>query len=159
MINDLSDIIKNINQVLFIGTGNRFKSDDSAGIYICEEIKKHPSFNVLVVENSIENYIGKINSLNPGVILIIDAVDFQREPGYFELTSIFNIFDNTVGTHSLSLRKIASLLKTDEIYVLGIQPGNISFGTELSQPVLGSVKRIIQNFEEFILITNKTSMP
>lgn len=149
MIRNLKYIMNNIDKVLVIGAGSRFRSDDYAGIYICEELKKHSTFNVLIVENSIENYIGKINTLNPEIILIIDAVNFQREPGYFELTSILNIFDNTAGTHSLSLRKLASLLKTDEIYVLGIQPGDISFGTDLSQPVLKSAKRIILKFKNF----------
>jgi hydrogenase 3 maturation protease len=159
MKSDLNYIMNNIDKVLVIGAGNRFRSDDYAGIYICEELKEHSTFNVLIVENSIENYIGKINTLHPEIILIIDAVNFQREPGYFELTSIFSIFDNTAGTHSLSLKKLAGFIKTDEIYVLGIQPGDISFGTELTEPVLKSSKRIILKFEEFILYRTKTTTP
>jgi hydrogenase 3 maturation protease len=153
------DILDNNKKVLVIGMGNRFRKDDYAGIYISEEIKKTGMVNVMIVENSIENYIGKINKLNPEIIVIIDAANFHCEPGYFELTSIFNIFDNTAGTHSLSIRKIASLIKTDEIYVLGIQPGDISFGTELSQPVLKSAKRIILKFEEFISKKTKLTTP
>jgi Ni,Fe-hydrogenase maturation factor len=30
----------------------------------------------------IENHIGKINKLAPDILVIIDACDFGREPGY-----------------------------------------------------------------------------
>ncbi|MGC9342062.1 MAG: hydrogenase maturation protease [Bacteroidales bacterium] len=159
MISDLEDIIRNIDRVLIIGVGSLFRRDDYAGIYICEKLKKNHEIDSLIVENSIENYIGKINKLNPEIILIIDAVNFHREPGYFELTSVFSIFDNTAGTHSLSLKKLAGLIKTDEIYVLGIQPGDISFGTGLSQPVLKSAKRIILKFEELNSKKTKLTTP
>ncbi len=135
-------IINDPNDTLFIGTGNRFRRDDSVGIYIGERLKKNDHFNVIIAENGLENHLGKINKINPGKIIIIDALNFLKDPGHYELLHISEIRNDTINTHTISLRQLAAFLLTDEIYVLGIQPMNISFGSTMSESVVYSANSI-----------------
>ncbi len=123
------------NTLLFVGMGNSLKSDDGAGIYIAEQLKTRGIKQVIVAGNSIENHIGKINRQKANSIIFIDAVDFGEKPGYCKLLPLNEITDTTANTHNLSLHTIAPFIEIPEKWVLGIQPGNLSFGTELSKKV------------------------
>lgn len=138
-------IINDLNDTLFIGTGNRFRRDDSVGIYIGEKLKKNHTLKVLIAENGLENHIGKINKINPGKIIIFDSANFLKNPGYYELLHISEILNDTINTHTISLRQLAGFLLTEEVYVLGIQPGDISFGSTMTEQVVDSANGIIED--------------
>lgn len=143
MIENLSSLIQQTdNRKLFAGIGNVLKSDDGIGVYISNEIKETDTIQKLTVEVSIENYLGKINSLNPDVLILIDCVDFGKNAGYCELLPAEKVKDFTFNTHNISLRKISELFKMP-VFILGIQPQNIGFGEEISEIVLHTAHQII----------------
>ena len=128
-------LLKNTTQhILFVGIGNILKSDDGTGVYISNHIKSFNKISSLTVEVSIENYIGKINKLKPDILILIDCVDFKKEPGYFELMPIQRIKDFTVHTHNISLKKISELFNM-QVWILGIQPKDTSFGETISPEI------------------------
>jgi|AntRauTorckE6833_2_1112554.scaffolds.fasta_scaffold00177_19 hydrogenase 3 maturation protease len=129
--------------LLIVGMGNRIKSDDGAGIYISEELRKQGIENIVIAENSIENYIGKINRYKAKTILMIDAVDMEEDPGYFKIVPIEKIQNSTTNTHNLSLRTISSFFETKDQWVLGIQPEKVAFGTGLTARVKSAADRIV----------------
>jgi hydrogenase maturation protease len=143
MSNSFDDILFNAQNVLFVGMGNRIKSDDGIGIYIANKLEQKNPGNVIIAENSIENYIGKINSLHPENIIIIDALDFGSSPGYYELLPYEMIRNTTSNTHNLSLTTIFSFLEAPGKWVLGIQPENVSIGCELSMNIRIIANRIV----------------
>lgn len=146
MIENLSQLIKETNKVkLFAGIGNVLKSDDGIGVYISNHIKESKSVQKLTVEVSIENYLGKINSLNPDVLILVDCVDFGKQPGYFEMLPAEQVKDFTLNTHNISLKRISELFKMP-VYILGIQPKSIDFGEEISE----NVKKTAQNILKII---------
>jgi len=145
-------ILKKINEgkkVLIIGIGNRLKGDDGVGSIIAEKLKekiREENLFVIDAENAPENYTGKIKEISPELLLIIDAVDFGSYPGDFRIFEIDEIKDTTVSTHNFSISLLKKFIKVDEIYLLGIQPENISFGENLSERVKKSVEKIIEKF-------------
>jgi hydrogenase 3 maturation protease len=145
-------ILKKINEgkkVLIIGIGNRLKGDDGVGSIIAEKLKekiREENLFVIDAENAPENYTGKIKEISPELLLIIDAVDFNSYPGDFKIFEINEIKDTTVSTHNFSISLLKKFIKVDEIYLLGIQPENISFGENLSERVKKSVEKIIEKF-------------
>jgi len=146
VIENLSQLIKETNKVkLFAGIGNVLKSDDGIGVYISNHIKESKSVQKLTVEVSIENYLGKINSLNPDVLILVDCVDFGKQPGYFEMLPAEQVKDFTLNTHNISLKRISELFKMP-VYILGIQPKSIDFGEEISE----NVKKTAQNILKII---------
>jgi len=135
---------ENPNQkMLFTGVGNRLKSDDAIGIQICENLNTTAQIDTLIVEAAIEKFVGKINSIAPDLLILVDCTDFNQSPGYFKLISITDIPDNTFHTHTVSLRRISEFFKM-KTYLLGIQPKNLKFGEIISPPVQEAAQNIIQ---------------
>jgi len=134
-------------KILFIGIGNVLRSDDGAGVYICSNIKKSQHIDTLIVEVSIENYIKKINDLNPDILVLVDCADLNKVPGYAELLPVERIKDFTTNTHNISLKRVSEFFRM-KVFVLGIQPYSVTIGESMSTQVKESADRIIKNINE-----------
>ena len=143
MRNKLHKLLTISNEhLLFAGVGNVLRSDDGAGVFICKNLKPTRPSSVLFVETSIENYIGKINLSGAGALVLVDCLDFGKEPGYYDLLPVEELLDLTFHTHNVSLKKIAELFHMP-VWILGIQPANTSFGEFMSVPVSQAARSII----------------
>jgi hydrogenase maturation protease len=135
--------------LLFVGIGNILRSDDGAGVYICRNIMAANNIGTLIAEVSIENYISKINDLNPDILILVDCVNFNKKPGYFDLLPVEKIKDFTTNTHNISLKRISEFFKM-KVLVLGIQPASLNFGEKLSRQVKESADRIVENINRIL---------
>ena len=135
--------------ILFAGVGNVLRCDDGAGVYIVSSILAKGNVSTLLVEASIENYISKINSLDPDILIIADCIDFDREPGYSGIVPVSQIHEFTMTSHNISLRRIAEHLKM-EVYVIGIQPADLRVGENMTPPVRKEADKIIGLINEII---------
>jgi hydrogenase maturation protease len=133
---DLMSLIRNRKRKLFVGIGNVLKRDDGIGVYIARRIEASDKVKVLIVEASIENYIGKINSLPHDVLILIDAVNFRQKPGFYSVLAPEEILDYTTNTHNISIPKLLGFFKS-QVLILGIQPESVSLGEKIS----GTVKK------------------
>lgn len=124
-------LLQKEKSILFVGVGNVLRSDDGVGVYISSRIKNTPVISALTVEMSIENYIGKINSLNPDILVIIDCADLKSTPGTYKLLSVKDIEDITFNTHNISFKQLSVFFKMP-VFILGIQPEKIGFGENIS---------------------------
>ncbi|MBW6515741.1 MAG: hydrogenase maturation protease [Candidatus Cloacimonetes bacterium] len=146
----LAPLFNDVSQnILFVGVGNRLKSDDAIGIYICEKLQTTERKQVLIVESGIEKYVGKINTLAPDVLVMVDCTDFNKEPGYVNLFSVNEIQDNSLHTHTISLGRISEFFEM-QTYILGIQPLFVGFGEEISTIVLQKADELIAFINENI---------
>ena len=128
--------------ILFVGIGNALKSDDGIGIYICKSIGQTNKIKTLIVESGIEKFVGKINSINPEILILVDCTDFKEEPGFINLLPIEQIQDFTVNTHTISVKRISEFFKM-KTFLLGVQPENVKFGEVFSIKVLNSADELI----------------
>jgi hydrogenase 3 maturation protease len=148
MFKELTDLISQKDKnVLFIGIGNLLKMDDGVGVYISKRIRNIGHISSLTAEVSIENYIGKINSLNPEILVLIDCADIKSPAGTYKLLPISQIRDLTFNTHNISLKRLSDFF-TMTVYVLAIQPEKIDFGENLSYLVKGVADRIIKQINQ-----------
>jgi hydrogenase maturation protease len=132
---------------LFVGIGNLLKKDDGVGVYISKKIKNRGSVSSLTVEASIENYIGKINTLNPDILILMDCVDMKSAAGTFTLLTLNQIQDLTFNTHNISLRRLLEFFSMP-VYILGIQPEKIDFGENISYLVKNVADKIIKQINK-----------
>jgi hydrogenase 3 maturation protease len=132
---------------LFVGIGNLLKMDDGVGVYISKGIKTNDTVLSLTVEMSIENYIGKINSLDPDILILIDCVDMKEIAGTFKLLSLNQMQDLTFNTHNISLQRLSEFFLMP-VYILGIQPEKIDFGENISYLVRNVADRIINQINK-----------
>ena len=128
--------------ILFVGIGNVLKKDDGAGVYISRNILNRGNISSLTVEVSIENYIGKINSLDPDILVLVDCVDTGTAPGTSRLIPVDSVQDLTFNTHNISLKRISEFFRMP-VYILGIQPEKLDFGENISYIVRTEADRII----------------
>jgi hydrogenase maturation protease len=140
---ELEELLKEASNLLFIGVGNVLKRDDGVGVMISKQIIEKPAIRSLTVEVSIENYIGKINSLEPEEIVIVDCMELGDNPGTYRLMALEDVEDITFNTHNISLGRLVDFFPYPT-YVLGIQPKSVEFGDHLSPPVQDSAKRIVR---------------
>lgn len=149
MPEELQNLLQNSDKrILFVGIGNLLKTDDGVGVYISSGIRNTSRISALTVEVSIENYIGKINSLDPDILVLIDCVDMKSSPGYCKLMQVSQIEDLTFNTHSISLRRLSDFFKM-EVYLMGIQPEKVDFGENISYIVKEEADKIINFINSF----------
>jgi hydrogenase 3 maturation protease len=134
-------------RILFVGIGNLLKSDDGAGVYISKRIKNSERIFTLTVEVSIENYIGKINRIDPDFLILIDCVNMNMPSGTCKIVDVSQIADMTFNTHNISLRRLSEFFNM-EVFILGIQPLNIDFGENISYLVKAVADRIIKQINK-----------
>jgi hydrogenase 3 maturation protease len=143
MVSELSILMSQEDKrILFVGIGNLLKMDDGVGVYISKRIKNKGTISSISVEVSIENYIGKINSLNPDILVLIDCVDLKSTVGTIRMLSLSQIQDLTFNTHNISLKKLSEFFAMP-VYILAIQPEKIDFGENLSYLIKNVADRII----------------
>ena len=129
-------------RILFTGIGNVLKSDDGVGVYISNRIINRLNIEALTVETGIENYVGKINSLAPDILVLIDCVETGLPPGSFKLLDVNQIQDLTFNTHNISLKRLSDFFAMP-VYILAIQPEKIHFGENISYIVKNIAEKII----------------
>jgi hydrogenase maturation protease len=130
-------------KILFVGIGNLLRQDDGAGVYISTRIRETDLIKVITPEVSIENYIGKINSIDHDILVLIDCVDMNRPAGSFDLIPVVQVRDLTFNTHNISLKKLSEFFRK-EVLILAIQPESIAFGENLSYIVHAACNKIIE---------------
>jgi len=135
-------LLKNDKRILFVGIGNLLKKDDGVGVYISSRIRKKSNIEALTVEVSLENYIGKINRIDPDILVLIDCVEMGSAQGTYKLMSVSHIDDLTFNTHNISLKRLSEFFKMP-VYLLGIQPEKIDFGENMSCIVKEEANKII----------------
>ena len=145
MQSDLKKLLSQKNKkILFVGIGNVLKKDDGVGVYISKNIKNSDQVSSLTAEVSIENYIGKINSLNPDLLVIVDCVDMKSSPGTYKLLHVSTIEDLTFNTHNISFKRLSEFFKMP-VFIFGIQPEKIDFGENLTYLVKQQADKIISD--------------
>jgi hydrogenase 3 maturation protease len=143
MLPELEELLlDDMKKILFAGIGNLLKSDDGAGVYISRRIRNYRNITSINVEVSIENYIGKINSLAPDVLILIDCVDMNSQPGTCNLLPVEKVSDMTFNTHNISLSRLKDFFNMP-VYILAIQPEKVDFGEKISYIVKKVSDKII----------------
>ena len=135
-------LLKKDKRILFVGIGNLLKKDDGVGVYISSGISNKPNIEALTVEVSLENYIGKINRIDPDILVLIDCMEMGSVPGTSKLMSVSKLDDLTFNTHNISLKRLSEFFKMP-VYLLGIQPEKIDFGENMSYLVREEAEKII----------------
>lgn len=146
----LSHFLEGYKDAVIIGLGNEIRRDDGVGVYITSHLKGSKSFKLFNAGISAENYTGPINRIKPGLVLIIDATHMLMEAGSFRLIPMEELSCCTTNTHNFSLKKSFDFNFICDVYLLGIQPWNTSFGIGLSEPVSKTANQLIHLIQQRI---------
>jgi hydrogenase 3 maturation protease len=138
-------------RVAIVGVGNRLRGDDAAGP---ELIRRLESSQLAILDSELflidvgevpENFLQKIAGHKPDVILLVDAVNFQRSPGSVEIIELDAVGEQGLSTHHVSLKLAMMYLKEEteaDVFILGIQPRSLEMHGGLSEPVEQAINQI-----------------
>lgn len=146
----LKDILK--KKTVIVGIGNTMKGDDGFGPALIRRLKGKIKMPCIDAGNTPENYVSVIARERPRVVLLADCADVGSEPGRYEILNSKEVLKSGFTTHDISAGMFIEYLKNRtkaEIYMLGVQPENISFGSAMSD----KVKRTLEEVASIIKCT------
>jgi hydrogenase 3 maturation protease len=131
-----------------IGLGHPLKGDDYVGSLVAKDLRKRikSSAGVVIVdaEDSPENVINVLNDNNPGLVVLIDAVEAGLEPGSVTLRDLSETTYPFFGSHSLPLKVLLQMGPAiPKTVLLGIQPSSYQIGGPLSREVAQAEAEIV----------------
>ncbi|MFH1784604.1 MAG: hydrogenase 3 maturation endopeptidase HyCI [bacterium] len=147
MKNSLKEVLK--GKVIIVGIGNILRGDDGFGPALVNTLQGNVKAICIDAGAAPENYVGKIAKENPDVVLLADIVHLDLEPGDWRILDAGEIVKSGFTTHDLSPHLIIDYIKQEtkaEIYMLGVEPSQISLGSEMSS----EVKKAIVDLAELI---------
>ena len=138
-------------QILFVGLGNRFRSDDYAGIEFVNRLKKTLQFNnsgYLVAGTNPENHLEEIINSKNEIIVFVDASNMGLETGELFWINEEDISSSDFSTHAYSLQIISEYIRRNrniEIKYLGIQKGITEIDNKLSEMLEKRLNKFFEN--------------
>lgn len=144
-----------------IGVGNILMQDEGVGPKIAEFLKNNYIFEpeIEIIDGGtlgleLLPYIEKYNKL-----LIVDVVDFGKEPGYIKILrgeEIPPYLKTKLSVHHVGVQDLLEVARLmgyiqDELILIGIQPESIDLGLDLTPTVAGKLNLMI---EKILVILN-----
>jgi len=147
---------------VLVGIGNRLRGDDAFGPLLIDRLNGKVPWQAVDVGETPENYIGRILSLEPERVLLLDAVHWSATPGRIGFFPSSQIPWGGISTHAASLRLFAEVLRDQGkclVAVLGAEPGNTDLGAPLSREMERSVRAVAETLEHLESSKCKRSPP
>jgi len=152
----LNKELRDLEKLAVLGTGNALKADDAAGLLVAGLLDNNLSryqkskIKVLRAYEVIDSYLIRIKRLKPTHLVIVDALDFKRQPGSILVTKIDikkKKKKRIRGEFYDFLERLARETSCKLIFV-GIQPGVLEFG----HPVTPAIKEACRKLAEFLIL-------
>jgi len=139
--------------ILVLGLGNLLLRDEGVGVRAIEYLR------ALALPAEVELFDGGTAGLDlveviagRDLVIVIDAVDMQKEPGSFVRLGPEDFGAagwGGVSAHDLGFLEALAVAKLlnyapRQVIIYGIQPGCLDFGFELSEPVAVRMPEIVQ---------------
>jgi len=127
--------------------GNKERGDDGFGSYIVEKIKQTDTVKTLDCQLYPENYLNKILSFQPDLIIFLDAVKNNGGGSVFlRNEEIVLNAPLSVSTHNLPFSSIYRYLKDSggaDVWFVGVTPHSYD---KMSDEIMETAARIIDLF-------------
>lgn len=148
---NLKDKLQGFSKITIIAIGSELRGDDAAGLLVARELEKNKlfadksKFQILYTHTAPENFTGEVKKFCPSHIIMIDAAQMGKD--FCEASIIENekINSTSFSTHSLPIKIMVDYMKDEigaETVIIGIQPGNIKFGSGISDKFKKAAKKV-----------------
>ena len=142
---------------MILGIGNEIKGDDGLGPIIAKKSSAlfDKNKNIIVFDGGTvpENYTGSIRKEKPTHIVLIDAVDMKKEPGYIRVVEKEEIANYNISTHAMRISYLIKYIETTigaQIILVGVQPKSMGFAEPVSKEVEKSIDEVVSTFYKVI---------
>lgn len=149
-------IAQETKRIVVCGIGNRIRGDDAVGPLTIDELNKKTwpeSILLLDCGPTPEALSSKVIKFEPGLIILVDAVQMNRLPGEVETIPIGKIKSMLATTHKMPITMFIEYLQNSlpkaEIVFIGIQQSSTVFGEELSNECGAAIAESTRMIEEY----------
>ena len=141
-----------------IGVGNLLLKDEGVGIHVLQALeKKNLPPGVQLFDGGISG-IGLLDFFQgASKALLIDAADMNRKPGtVLRFTpEDLRVQEIRFSAHDIGVAEVLELARAlgqspQEVVIIGIQPKEIDWGTDLTPEVQASIPQVLQMIQEEI---------
>jgi len=153
----LKKFLKDYKKVVILGIGNEIKGDDAIGPIIAKRLSTlfDRDNDIVIFDGGTvpENYTGSIRKENPTHIILVDAVDMKKEPGYIRVVEKEEIAGYNISTHAMPVSFLIKYMEATigaKITLIGIQPKQMELNEGISKEVKKSSDEIVETFFEII---------
>jgi hydrogenase maturation protease len=127
-------------RVCFMGLGNTAGGDDGLGLRLAETLRRAGVPDVVIAGTIPEHLVGRYADSGFDHLVFLDAVDFRAPPGSAVFLNSEEIAARypQVSTHKIALGILAKYIEHSEVtqvWLLGVQPGSLKAGVDLSPAV------------------------
>jgi hydrogenase 3 maturation protease len=146
--------------VAVVGIGQALRGDDAVGIKTAQALARRQragrreaprpvSLSLTVVEAGPlpESSTGPLRRFAPDLVLLVDAADMGEAPGTIRWLDCAEADAAAGSTHSLPLSLFSRYLTSElgcQVWLLGIQPADLTFGAPLTDPVRRALRRVVE---------------
>lgn len=136
------------DRLVVVGVGSDMRGDDAAGVAVARRLTERESDRLHVVEGGTapENYTSVVKDSDPDRVLLVDAVDFDGDPGDVKQVEPEALAQTSFSSHAYPLTLLTDYLERETggtVTLLGIQPASIDEGEELSPAVESGIERVV----------------
>ncbi|MFN3395742.1 MAG: HyaD/HybD family hydrogenase maturation endopeptidase [Thermodesulfovibrionales bacterium] len=140
-------------KVAIVGVGNILLQDEGVGVHAIEKLRERFDFpeDVAIIDGGTMGLDLLPFIENTDKLLLVDAIDLKKKPGaigIIEDKDIPAVIKTKISPHQIGLNDLLSVMRLlekepESITVIGIQPGSIQTGTELSAQVRQNLDDLI----------------
>lgn len=150
----MSEFLNSYEKLLIFTIGNSIRGDDGLGPLLSDILydklvkitdKNTDNVFLLNTESTPENHTHEIRTLNPSHIIIVDAVEYDADPGEMLIIHKDQIDTFNVSTHSMPISFIINYIEEtigSKIATIGIQPKQMELNNTISEEVKESVDKL-----------------
>lgn len=142
---------------MILGIGNEIKGDDGLGPIITKKLSSlfDENKDIIIFDGGTvpENYTGLIRKESPTHIILVDAVDMKKEPGYIRVVEKEEIANYNISTHAMPISYLIKYIETTigaQIILVGVQPKSMGFAEPVSKEVEKSIEEVVSTFYKLI---------
>ncbi len=140
-------------RVVVLGIGNIYKSDDGAGSLVAQALRKRFSGVVFDAEAAPENFVGPVRRAEPDTVIIVDAGDFEGDPGEIRIIAPEELQGLMTGTHATPLGTFMTFIAEETAattHLVAVQAKSTELGGPVSEEVAAAVDRLVSELTEIL---------
>jgi hydrogenase 3 maturation protease len=130
---------------MLLGVGNRLSGDDGAGPAVAESLESEGGWRAIDCGTSLENVSGIVAREHPDLLVVVDAARMGEPPGTIRRLPIVGSDRMLASTHGLPLSFVLERLgdAAGEVFLIGIEPEDLSLGARMSVVVRSAVDDLV----------------